>query len=203
MKSSDPFWTENIHILFAKERLLEFWPSYQLSFHEQTNACSRFMLYAGILLSIANTNSTYMFISFILVITLAIVVKSKPMRQMYHDKSGNFETKQSMIDKKCTKPTDENPFGNILMNEYQDNPQRKPACDASDVKAQVKDAFFSDFVQDPFDVFNRKHSQRQFFSTANTSIPNNQDAFAQWLYGKEGKTCKEKALMCKGNEAFA
>lgn len=198
---SDPFWTKNIKILFAHERLLEFWPSQQLNFHEQANASSRFLLYSGILLSIANKNSIYFLFSFLLIILLAIIVHRKPMK-IYSSSIGNFPLKQKMIDKTCTEPTDENPFANVLMNEYQDNPQRAPACDSDTVSEQVKDKFFNDFIQDPFDVFNRKHSQRQFFSTANTIIPNDQTSFAHWLYGQQGQTCKENALMCKGNEAF-
>lgn len=202
MKSSDPFWTTHIPILFARERLLEFWPSKQLSFHEQANASTRFLLYSGVLLSIANQSTSFFLFACILVTLIAIVILKKPMKKTHNNKSGNFPEKQSMISKECTQPTDENPFGNVLMNEYQDNPLRNPACDTNEVEAEINDKFFSDFVQDPFDVFNKKHSQRQFFSTANTSIPNNQDAFAQWLYGKSGPTCKEKALMCKGNEGF-
>ena len=203
MKSSDPFWTNQIQILFAKERFLEFWPSKQLSFYEQANAISRFVLYAGILVGIGNKNSIYLFLSLIIIVCIAVVVLKKPQNRTHANKSGNFGIKQSMIDKECTKPSKNNPFGNVLMNEYQDNPQRNPACDPEEVSEEVKDACFNDFIQDPFDVFNRKHSQRQFFSTANTAIPNDQASFAQWLYGKEGKTCKEDALMCKGNEAFA
>lgn len=202
MNASDPFWIDDIPILFRKERLLEFWPSYKLSFAEQANATSRFLIYSGVLLSIAQGNSVYIVFSLLLVAAIAIIVKKSPMRDIYTNKSGNFGEKQSMMDKKCTKPTSENPFGNVLMHEYQDNPQRPPACDSTLVDREVKDAFFNDFIQDPFDVFNRKHSQRQFFSTANTTIPNDQSSFAQWLYGNSGTTCKENAIMCKGTEAF-
>ena len=199
---TDPFWTKNIKVLFAHERLLEFWPSHQLSFYEQANASTRFLVYSGILLSIANKNSIYFLFTCLLIILLAIIVHKSPMRNHSSGKTGVFPENQKMIQKKCTAPTDENPFANVLMNEYQDNPQRAPACDNDTVSETINDKFFHDFNQDPFDVFNRKHSQRQFFSTANTSIPNDQTSFAHWLYGQKGKTCKENALRCKGNEAF-
>ena len=203
MKSSDPFWTEDFNVLFSKQRLHEFWPSKQLSFYEQSNAITRFLLYAGVLLSFANKNTIYLLFSVILIILLAIVVKRKELATKKKlTKTGTFPKLQKMIKKNCTEPTNNNPFGNVLMNEYQDNPERNPACDIKDVENEIKDKFFNDFTQDPFDVYNRKHSQRQFFSTANTEIPNNQSSFAQWLYGNPGQTCKEKAIMCKGTEAF-
>lgn len=204
MNITDPFWTENMTVLFSRKRLHEFWPSAQLSFYEQANAVTRFLIYAGILLSFANKNSMYLVYALLVVIFIAIVVlrKAAPVLSRSSKKSGHFPKLQKMNKKSCTKPTEENPFGNVLMHEYQDNPQRLSACDSEIVKDEVNNKFFSDFNQDPYDVFNRKHSQRQFFSTANTQIPNDQDSFAHWLYGKEGPTCKENALMCKGNEAF-
>lgn len=202
MKSSDPFWTENMSILFNKSRVLEFWPSHQLSFVEQANAMSRFLLYAGIILSIVRKQSIPLLFAILLIICCAIIVKRAEPDKIHGHISGKFPQYQGMMQDDCTAPTNENPFANVLMHEYTDNPQRKPACYVDDVSNDINDKFFNDFIQDPFDVFNRKHSQRQFFSTANTQIPNNREAFAYWLYGKDGPTCKEDPEVCKGNEAF-
>ena len=198
----DPFWTNNFTILFSKQRLHEFWPSQELSFHEKANALTRFLLYAGVLLSFANKSSIYFLFFSLIIILVAIIVTRKPPVQKSSKKTGNFPKLQRMTHKTCTAPTENNPFGNVLMHEYQDNPQRPPACNSEDVENEIQTNFFDEFTQDPFDIYNTKHSQRQFFSTANTEIPNNQSSFAHWLYGKNGYTCKEKALMCKGNESF-
>jgi hypothetical protein len=202
MKSSDPFWTDNFTILFSKHRIHEFWPTKQYSFYEQANAVTRFLIYGGILLSFTNKSSMYILYSLLLVVLIAIIITRKtPPKENKRNMSGNFPELQKMNTKECTEPTENNPFGNVLMNEYDDNPQRPPACNSEDVKEEVND-YFTELNQDPYDIYNRKHSQRQFFSTANTEIPNNQQSFAQWLYGKPDFTCKENALMCKGNEAF-
>ena len=34
------------------------------------------------------------------------------------------------------------------------------------------------------DVFGKRNSQRQFYTMPNTEVPNSQDEFAKWLYGK-------------------
>ena len=51
----------------------------------------------------------------------------------------------------------------------------------NEVKEDVKHAFFDGFQQNPYDLYNNKHSQRQFFSVANTTVPNNQESFAQFV----------------------
>ena len=39
--------------------------------------------------------------------------------------------------------------------------------------------------------------QRHFFTTANTTIPNDQKSFAEFAYGT-GPTCKENGIKCAG-----
>jgi hypothetical protein len=45
------------------------------------------------------------------------------------------------------------------------------------------------------DLFNRNTSQRQFYTTPVTTIPNDQTGFARWLY-KLPETCKENQSNC-------
>ena len=40
------FWSENIHILFDKNLLLDFWPTIDQSREERMNAISRFIIYS-------------------------------------------------------------------------------------------------------------------------------------------------------------
>jgi len=202
---SDPFWYSQVNILY--KRPYEFWPNSQMSIYEKCNAFTRFILYAGILLSIYSKNFVYLVMGLALIAFLAITVNSKELPSEFYNKTDNslYPDTKTMISQKCQKPTSDNPFANVLITDYSQNPTRDPACSSSDssIQKDIKSAFFNDFTQDPFDVFNRKHNQRQFFSTANTKIPNDQDSYAQWLYGNPNPTCKEKALMCKGNEAFS
>jgi hypothetical protein len=93
----------------------------------------------------------------------------------------------------CTKPESNNPFMNVLINEYSENPQRNEACDVDDemVKSAIDDQFFKDTYRDIDDAFDKKTSFRNFYTMPNTSIPNNQNGFADWLYGSNEKTQKE------------
>lgn len=95
----------------------------------------------------------------------------------------------------CTIPDSNNPFMNILVSDY-NNPQRTGACDVDDehVKQSIHDKFFEDTYRDIDDVFDRKSSYRNFYTTPITTIPNNQKDFAESLYLVHGKTRKESHM---------
>ena len=58
------------------------------------------------------------------------------------------------------------------------------------IKNIIENKFNDDLYLDSNDLFNRRNSQRQFYTMPNTSIPNGQNDFAKWLYST-GPTCKE------------
>jgi hypothetical protein len=92
-----------------------------------------------------------------------------------------------------TNPTAANPFMNVLISEISENPYRKPAADVQGVavKAELDQYFDTMFARDPGDVFNRTQSQRQWVTQPSTTIPNDQESFANWLYRAPGRTYKE------------
>lgn len=95
-----------------------------------------------------------------------------------------------------TTPTAANPFMNVLISEISDNPYRKPAANvqATAVKNELDGYFETMFYNDPGDTFNRTQSQRQWVTMPSTTIPNDQEAFQNWLYRVPGQTCKEGNL---------
>jgi hypothetical protein len=92
-----------------------------------------------------------------------------------------------------TRPTAQNPFMNVLLDEIKYNPTRPVAADVSSPEvADTLDAFFRvQWSSDPTDVFGRTQSQRMFVTQPATSIPNDQESYQNWLYRIPGKTCKE------------
>lgn len=95
-----------------------------------------------------------------------------------------------------TQPSAANPFMNILMTEYSDNPLRPAAANVQNVgvRASLDTYFDTMFAADPGDTFNRTQSQRQWVTMPSTTIPNDQDSYQNWLYRVEGRTCKEGNL---------
>lgn len=95
-----------------------------------------------------------------------------------------------------TQPTAANPFMNVLMSEYSDNPLRPAAANVQNVAVRNElDTYFDTmFAADPGDTFNRTQSQRQWVTMPSTTIPNDQESYQNWLYRVEGRTCKEGNL---------
>ena len=71
------------------------------------------------------------------------------------------------------------------------------ACNVDDelIKEDMKVNFNHELFRDVDELWERKNSQRQFYTTPNTTVPNNQKEFAEWLW-KVPKTCKEDQQGC-------
>lgn len=96
---------------------------------------------------------------------------------------------------RCRRPTADNPF----MNPSQDdmNKDNVPvACnvDDEDIRNDMDLKFTQDMYRDIDDVFDKKNSQRQFYTVAH-NIPNDMEAFARWCY-KFPPTCKTNQERC-------
>jgi len=185
------------------------------------NSLTRFSVYLGILLVLLTRNNMYIGIPVlgaILAIGLFYNMKSQgtlrkgilpTLTPAIHEgfvaepqASKNIVAGSSMADKVLedvigvrnrTSPTSENPFMNVLMNEISEYPKKPPAkYNASgDVKQKLEDRFEVKMYGDPGDIWGRNQSQREFYTTPSTSIPNDRDSFQNWLYRIPGKTCKE------------
>jgi hypothetical protein len=97
-----------------------------------------------------------------------------------------------------TPPTARNLFMNVLLDEIKYNPGRPEAAPVNNptVKQTMDDYFRVQWFSDPTDVFGKNQSQRQFVTQPSTTVPNDQGAFADWLYKIPGKTCKEGGRNC-------
>ena len=66
------------------------------------------------------------------------------------------------------------------------------------LKKQVRNNFNNNLYRDVNDIFGKNNSQRQFMLNPIQTIPNNQNDFARWCYGRP-PTCKEG----NGNQCIA
>lgn len=100
---------------------------------------------------------------------------------------------EKVIGDTVTGPTSKNPFMNMLIDQIKYNPTRAAAQSVLDPSVSVSlDQFFkTNFTSDPTDVFGRSQSQRQFYVTPSTTVPNDVESYQNWLYKIPGKTCKE------------
>ena len=105
-------------------------------------------------------------------------------------------------------PAPKNPFMNVMLTEYSDNPMRASAMTSTDpvVEGKINNNAFNQHIYNDSRIFKDlgenidfEQSMRQFYTTASTSIPNNQEDFAKFCYGNMN-SCKEgDALQCEKN----
>lgn len=194
--SSDKFWYDDFSILFNKDRIIEFIPTKDMSINEKLNSLVRFTLYLSVILMITKDNYLYLyiFISGLLLTYLIFVFndKKEEFKNLNKPTLSNIEDVnevESIQKEDCRKPTNNNPFMNVLLSDDYENVRE--ACNyTDDIKKDIDNKFYKDIFNDVTNLYGRRTGQRNFYSMPSTTVPNDQEAFANWCY-KVPKTCKE------------
>ena len=219
-----PFWSENPNILFQKDFIFEFFPVDYMTYTQKLNAISRTVIILSII-SFLFTKSIRILV--IAAITLFAIYMLYYYEQKHTEKNENkkltsttdenFENralevlKTHPIDKDTVfdETTSSNPFGNVLVTDYEYNVNKKPAppsynknvnnniltqaknlvIQANPDQPDIADKLFKDLGEQM--VF--EQSLRPFHSNANTTIPNDQASFSEFCYGSM-VSCKEGNL---------
>ena len=201
------FWLENPNVLLNKNYLTEIWPQDNFDLDRKLNAITRLILILAIL-GFLFTKSSYIIVSAaVSIIVLVMIHKSKSASKLEGmknlDVKINKEDFEELLNEEFTMPTKKNPFMNVLMNEYADNPKRKSAApvyneevlDDATKKSRKDEKLYKKLG----DNLTFQNSLRNFYSTPNTNIPNNQKDFAEFCYGNMA-SCKEgDEFMCEKN----
>tara|TARA_Y100000389_G_scaffold27557_1_gene23648 strand:- start:5552 stop:6223 length:672 start_codon:yes stop_codon:yes gene_type:complete len=212
---SDPFWLNDFTILIQKSRLVEFFPTDDMTLNEKMNATTRLMFYISIVLIVYTRNIEYIFLFVITCIVTILLNKYFKSQEVYSENNKiqeGFEDLKQNDGDNWVKPTKENPFMNVSLLDYKDNPQRnseniKDIYTINNEKKEylnkdIEQKFNFNLYRDVSDVFGKNNSQREFYTAPVTTIPNNQGDFADWCY-KTGKTCKENnGKQCLENISF-
>lgn len=219
MLGSDPVWYQDVRVLPL--RPTEFFPSRDQSADERVNAIVRLVLYAAIAVFAYTRSPGYIAFALVAVSVVSLVHgvgqrrKSAPgTRDMEHGGlaggggagglaggglgglAGGGPESAQRVARACTRSTTDNPYANRLPG---DAPDRPPACKIDDHADAVRANFNAGLVRDPFDVWERGNSQRQFMTMPVTTGAPDTMAFARFCFGGAGrKTCKEDTSMCTG-----
>ena len=178
-----PFWINDITILMNKHQLI-LWPTNEMTMNEKLNAITRLVILLCISGFIATQNMNFIWIS---AVTLACIV-------VYYKL--NIETKETFEIQKMehhTTPTDTNPMMNVLLPELNGDPKRKSALQYSHetekiindkVKKQISKNVDPRIFQGINNELELEYSMRNFYTTASTTIPNDQEGFSKFFYGE-------------------
>ena len=224
-----PFWSNEPTILFNTDNILQLWPQPSMSFEAKLNAISRFVIVLSVLGFVFTMRPHFLVIGAItLAIILSLyryrkqaIVKgltenfdnqndSKDAKKNKKNKNvrkitpTTFTTDpvtlESMLRSEFHPTTKQNPFGNVLLTDIMDEPERKAAAPSfnpdvhEDITTAVKkqtQMLNPDIIStnkqlygDLKDNYDLDMSMQRFYSTANSRISNDQGAFASWLYSE-------------------
>tara|TARA_Y100001970_G_scaffold283619_1_gene399267 strand:- start:37 stop:696 length:660 start_codon:yes stop_codon:yes gene_type:complete len=203
---ADMFWLNNPTILLNKKYIMEIWPTQGLSNAAKLNAITRLVIVLTILGYVCTHSLNILISAAVTLFIIAIIYKTQQhnivKKKINHAiaKEGFTNPSQyEMVKQSFTAPTKQNPLMNVLLPEIKYKPQRKAAAPAFNpvVEKKVNEAA-GNVGPDPRlfvdlgDNISFEQSMRNFHSTANTRIPNDQTAFAKWCYG-DMPSCKENA----------
>lgn len=192
---SDLFWSIDPNVLIRPDRFIEFWPRSDLTLEERLNAIARLGIYIGIVVCLYHRDFKYLYISL-----LFLVLTQFLYSQGIEDQKENFEDDTSAT--KNVKPTLNNPFMNTSIVDISDNPKKEKSpiyadnsAESQQIRKDIDDKFGYNLYKDVSELFGVTNSQRQFYTTPSTTIPNDRDSFAKWLYGSSA-SCKDQMTNC-------
>lgn len=232
-KKSDTikFWSDDPNILFQKDQIFEFYPVNTMTYSQKLNAISRTIILITTITFILTQSLRILVIAAITLGSIFLLYYYQGKNNKRQDNTKPIEKSDSTINTKegfddagiaylkqnsiplpeqaFSKPTVNNPFSNVLLPDYDYNPNKKPAppaystdvnndilsnakklvIDSNPDQPDIADKLFKDLG----DNFNFEQSLRPFNSNPSTTIPNDQAAFADFCYGSM-VSCKEGNL---------
>ena len=199
---TDQIWINNYQVLYDTDKLTNFFPIKDKSNEERLNCIVRLSFYISVVLSIYHSNFKYIYI-FLLGLFITWIIYSKNSLDTTDTIEKLENNTPNIKSTQCVKPTLDNPFMNATMKDYMnfdkngDTIDRPEACDPNDpvIKKDIDSKFNNNLYKDVSDVFGKMNSQRQFYTTPSTTIPNDRESFAKWLYDSP-QTCKENQDRC-------
>ena len=215
-----PFWSNDPTILFNKDSISQLWPTQQMTFEAKLNAISRIIIVMSLLGFLFTRNINILVIG---VVTLAIIFtlyklrkqklvsslikkegftvnsSTQPVALSQNQMTTNPVTLETVLRSNFHPTTKKNPFGNVLLTDIMDTPNRPAAAPSfnpdvyDDIDSAVKKQTQmlnpgiintnKQLYGDLYENYQLDNSMMRFYSTANSRIASDQGAFSQYLYG--------------------
>lgn len=222
-----PFWSKDPNILLDSKHGLEFFPVEGMSFTQKLNAITRLVIVLTVLSFLYSQSARILGIGALSILAIFLlhfaytqnqnkeglgagrktqdpnVPGLGPMRPMEVlqklEGEENFHMSPEVFSQTFEETDPENPMGNVMLTDYLENPDKKPAppsytkhgkdnilentkkmiADQNPGQPDISEKLFRDLG----DEINFQDSLQPFYSTASTTIPNDQTAFANFCYG--------------------
>lgn len=220
------FWGNDLQILIQSPYIYEIFPTNEMSYNEKINAISRAVILVSCIGFLLTFSFSYITTGLITLVCIYFYYKyqkegfSTGLLLRQHAKANiegildingrnasNYKQEdfdepinvplKTFIKEEYSPTTELNPLGNVMLTDYIDNPNRKPAPPSfnpvviDDINNKSKE-----ITKDLYPGLNTKplysglgnnmefdDLMMQFYSTPSTTIPNDQGSFADYLYG--------------------
>lgn len=143
----------------------DFVPSRNEPRETNTLRALRLIMVAGVALSLVASSLVWMLLPVLFLVSYVIYANVEAYRSKPDADAGA-----------CTMPTADNPYMNVV---YGDDPERPRACKHAAVMA--KEMYYKNLPRDADDLHNSRATDWAFYTTASTQVPNDQDAFLEFL----------------------
>jgi hypothetical protein len=184
---------------FKSHNAFEFVPRSGMTYEQQLNSLVRLSIYFAIVVALVRRSLSVVYFP-IAMMGFTYWMYTMHSNEQY-SKAQDMDQANLAYDARrgrlCSKPTENNPYMNVLVTDYSAAPKRAPACDVLDAEVQrdMRKNFNKNLVRDAGDVFEKQASDRQYYTTPITTIPNDQTSFARYLFPLP-KTCKDDSIQC-------
>jgi len=228
------FWSENPNVLLDPNYVFELFPTESMCYSQKLNAVSRLVILLTIIGFLFTRSVRMVIISAITLVSIyylnyhnSIEKDDINAHKQYLEENGITESFESpardllrqnnipISNDVFMEPAADNPFSNVLMNDYDYNTEKKPAppINKPDINANIlKEAkqlvqnmnpshpdIASKLFKDLGNEYVFEQSLQPFYSNPSTTIPNDQAAFADFCYGGM-VSCKEgNPMACARN----
>jgi len=196
------FWLEDPAHFFV--RWHKFLPTNDMTVPEALNAVVRFTIYSAVLVAIVARRTDYLLLIPLVMVASVVLVRLFPKTQMIQETFNNL--KRSGTSEHFSTPSADNPFMNVLMTDYVDDPARvsaPPDVTSAALDSSIREAFSktSDLFMDTSDTYGLMESSRNWVTQAATTIPNNLEGFQAFLnkdnVSRKGKS--EEYVLAEGS----
>lgn len=165
---------------------------FNLSFKEKLIIIANFIFFFSFIATLVFRNVGFILFAIIMGIILFYIYLYNEKKEEKIKEKLHFQSRTIINNELCIKPNKNNPFMNPNIVDTNNPNNDISACDIDNpiIKQEIDKYFKEPIYRDVKDIYERDFSQRQFYTLPSTTIPNNQEGFAKWLYYR-GKTCKE------------
>ena len=220
---SNEIWLNNPTILLNQDKLGELWPTSNMSLEEKINAISRLIILLTVIGYLITLRPNIILIGSVALISILLIysLQNKKKESFVNNLTNTGALLSNplfyeMNRENFKEPTKDNPLMNVLIPEVYYNPERKPAAPTfnpiveneinESVKQLVSEKFGDDDIKEKLfgslgDKLNFNRSMLSFTATANTTIPNDQKNFQEFLYGDMISGKEGNALALERNQS--